>query len=203
MAVTDDPHNPSLERVARLYEQWAGALTLYARQWVDAAAAGDVVQEVFVRLIAQQHRGQPKGNPADGALPGSLPGVLPGVDDPAAWLYRCVRNQAISAGRSGSRRKHRERVVGQRTPRFFSTDPASALLEDEAQLALEHLAPDLREVVVMRIWGQLTLEQVGKILGVSTTTVFNRYRSALTDLRGQLDPSESKEQSHDRTRQSR
>ena len=42
-----------------LFTAHARPLLLYARQWVDGSAAEDVVQEVFLRLSAARHGGQP------------------------------------------------------------------------------------------------------------------------------------------------
>src|SRR3954452_1754003 len=84
-AAGDDDVNA--DAVADMFEAHGPALLLYARQWVDAAAAEDVVQRVFVRLLAS----------------GRLPA------DARTWLFRCVRNEAISAWRSDRRRGRRER----------------------------------------------------------------------------------------------
>ena len=35
------------------FDAYGAALVLYARQWLDRGAAEDVVQDVFVRLMAQ------------------------------------------------------------------------------------------------------------------------------------------------------
>ena len=60
--------------LAQLLDQHAAALELYARQWCDSPE--DVVQEAFLKLAGQR----------------DLPA------NPAAWLFRVVRNGAIDAG---------------------------------------------------------------------------------------------------------
>ena len=72
--------------LTRLYDEHAPALVLYARQWADASE--DVVQEALLKLTCQKR--------------------LP--DDPVAWLFRVVRNGAISQAREQSRRRKRETV---------------------------------------------------------------------------------------------
>ena len=40
-------------KIGRWFDNYTAGLLLYARQWLEASQAEDVVQEVFVRLIAQ------------------------------------------------------------------------------------------------------------------------------------------------------
>ncbi len=134
------------------------ALLLYARQWLDAAAAEDAVQRVFVRLITT----------------GRLPA------DVRPWLFRCVRNEAISQARSARRRACRE-AAADAVP-VFLPDPAAGLDAAAAGLALATLPPAQREVVVLRIWSGLTLAEIGAITGLATSTVHDHYRAALASL---------------------
>jgi RNA polymerase sigma-70 factor (ECF subfamily) len=66
--------------------------------------------------------------------------------------------------------------------------------DQEAALALEKALAELpeeqREVVVMRMWGGLTLEEIGAAVGVPLNTVASRYRYALEKLRSNLRPYE-------------
>src|ERR1700736_1049525 len=81
--------------LGHLIDRHAPALILYARQWCSAPE--DVVQEAFLKLMAQ---------------PGLPELVLP-------WLFRVVRNRAISASRAERRRQRREQnVAARRTPWF-------------------------------------------------------------------------------------
>ncbi len=70
--------------LAELLAEHGRSLVLYARQWCDCPE--DVVQEALVELFAQRRR----------------------PERVAAWLFRVVRNGAISAGRSAQRRVRRE-----------------------------------------------------------------------------------------------
>jgi RNA polymerase sigma-70 factor (ECF subfamily) len=42
-------------------------------------------------------------------------------------------------------------------------------------------------VLVARVWGQLSLEEVARLCGVSTATAFRRYEAALKTLRAKLE----------------
>jgi RNA polymerase sigma-70 factor (ECF subfamily) len=52
--------------------------------------------------------------------------------------------------------------------------------------ALERIPAAQREVLVLKIWGELTFDQIGHELGVSPNTAGSRYRYALAALRQQL-----------------
>jgi RNA polymerase sigma-70 factor (ECF subfamily) len=148
------------EHLGRLLDAHAPALALYARQW--CSAPDDVVQEAFVRLAARR----------------------PPPDDPVAWLYRTVRNRSISAGRSDRRRRRHESAAA--TAGWFLPSEGAALDGARAAAAVEALPPEQREVVVARVWGGLTFEQIAVIAGVSSSTAHRHYQAALAALRERL-----------------
>jgi RNA polymerase sigma-70 factor (ECF subfamily) len=150
------------ELLGRLLDEHAAALVLYARQW--CAAPEDVVQEAFVKLAAQRP---------------SPVRVVP-------WLYRVVRNGAISAGRSSRRRRLHEAEAAARVPEWFVPSESARLDTEAATAALQQLPAEQRETVVAHLWGGLTFEQVGALTGVSSSTAHRRYLSALEALRQKL-----------------
>jgi RNA polymerase sigma-70 factor (ECF subfamily) len=150
-------------RLGRLFDAHARALRLYARQWCDEGEAEDLVQEAFVRLA-----------------------TLPGEPDQVnAWLHRVVRNEAISRARSRSRRRRRETHASGREAWFAAVDE-----QIDAQIATRHLAeldPDCREVIVARIWGGLSFDQIARLQGCSLTTAHRRYHDGLARLQTRLE----------------
>jgi RNA polymerase sigma-70 factor (ECF subfamily) len=63
---------------------------------------------------------------------------------------------------------------------------APAGLDDLAldlEQALDELPREQREVVVLRVWGQLTIDETARLLGVPPNTAASRYRYALARLR--------------------
>jgi RNA polymerase sigma-70 factor (ECF subfamily) len=147
--------------LGRLYRQHAPALLLYARQWADYAE--DLVQEAFVRLAQESP-------PPERALP---------------WLYRVVRNEAHAVHRSGARRRRREEQVGSRVAWFAAVDDRLDAREATDQLAL--LPLELREVIVARLWGGLTFDEVARLVGCSLATAHRRYQAGLGELRERLE----------------
>ena len=139
----------------------AAALVLYARQWLDRAAAEDAVQEAFLRLLR----------------------LRTGPDNVQAWLFRAVRNVAIDQARAGARRGARELRIARARPDWFDPRPHDLIDARAAQAALQTLPIEQREVVVMRLWGRMTLAQIADVTGDAVSTVFTRYRGALDALR--------------------
>ena len=150
------------ELLAQLLDRHAAALELFAAQWSQAPA--DVVQEAFVELVRQ-------------AVP---------PQNSVAWLYRVVRNRALSEARSATRRKRRESAAVAQSERWFRQADENDLDPQEAADALRGLPDGLREVLVARIWGGLTFEQIGEITQTSVATAFRRYEEAISLLRTRL-----------------
>lgn len=140
----------------------AGALVLYARQW--CASAEDVVQVAFAKLAALRA-------PPEPALP---------------WLYRVVRNGALSARRGEERRRRHEAEAAARRPAWFVPVDGAALDAATAAAALQGLPLEQREVLVARLWGGLTFDQIADLVGTSASSAHRLYHAGLTALRERL-----------------
>lgn len=149
------------KELGTLIANQAASLRLWVRSRCEANE--DVVQEAFCRLATQE----------------------PPPDNPVAWLYRVCRNLADKQRLADQRRKRREqdRVQSVRT----TSNPADGLELQETLAAVEQLSDELREVLVARVWGQLSLAEVGQLCGISTATAFRRYEAALKELRVKLE----------------
>lgn len=148
--------------LAGLIDRHAAALVLYARQWCSAPE--DVVQDAFLKLVTAPL-------PADQAVP---------------WLFRVVRNRAVSVSRSARRRQRYESAAGARADPWFTDDPGRGLDAAALRETLEKLPPEEREAVVAHVWGGLTFEQVGQLAGCSTSMAYRRYVAGVSALRDRL-----------------
>ncbi|MDB5300361.1 MAG: polymerase sigma factor, sigma-70 family [Phycisphaerales bacterium] len=151
-------------QLSEWFEAYCAPLTLYARQWLDRAAAEDVVQEVYVRLMSQP------------VTPANV----------KAWLFKAVRNEAISQSRSTLRRRKREQNLPGAREEWFETSASDLIDGAAARKAMESLPPPQREVIVLRIWGQMTLKEAAAVTGSSISTVFDQYRAGLKTLRERM-----------------
>ena len=150
-----------------LVDRYAAALELYARQWCDAPE--DVVQEAFLKLVAQR----------------------PLPDQPAAWLFRVVRNGAINAAVAARRRRRHEAEAAAEAAIWFRDRSRSIrgrgrLMPRRPRPALQSLPLEQREVIVAHLWGGLTFEQIGELSGCSSSTAHRHYTAGLSAIRERL-----------------
>ena len=138
-----------------LFAKLAGPLRLFARRWLPAASAEDATQEAFVRLLGQDDP----------------------PDDPAAWLFTCVRNLATDAAR---RRAVREQVVPPPDASDVEGDPLEI---EQAVVALSALTDQQRGLIVARLWGGLGYQAAADLVGCSVSTAHTDYHAALATLR--------------------
>ena len=140
-------------------------LLLFARQQArNPYDAEDLVQEAFVRIWR---------------LYGHTGEVSPGL------VYRAIRRLAIDWARSIDRRSIREQKTFELTPLSSSFD--YTLEKDERQQALlravDRLPDQQKEVLTLKIWGELTFDEIARTLDMSLNTVASRYRYALKKLK--------------------
>lgn len=151
------------------FQRYGPKLLLCARQWTRSLAdAEDVVQEAFVRFWRHQR-----------ALGG----------EPQALLFTSVRRAATDLARRNSRRSAREeRADGglESTAPIFESPLEGDDRREAIEAALRVLPAEQREVLVLKIWGELTFEQIAAQLGIPPNTAASRYRYALAALRETL-----------------
>jgi RNA polymerase sigma-70 factor (ECF subfamily) len=148
-------------QLADLIDTHAPALALFARQWCTAPE--DVVQDAFCKLVVQK--------------------VAPA--DQVAWLYRVVRNGAIDVGKAERRRQRRESAAA-RPVQWFEETRIDGLDVEAAVRALETLPSEQREVIVGRLWGGMTLEEVSAVVGCSVSSAHRKFAAGIAALRERL-----------------
>lgn len=146
-------------------------LLLCARQWTRSLAdAEDVVQEAFVRFWKHQ-RG------------------LAGDGDPMGLLLTSVRRAAFDRARRDTRRTAREQFTDggrEAGEAVFETPLEGDGRREAIEAALHRLPPEQREVLVLKIWGERTFEEIAGEIDISPNTAASRYRYALAALRKEL-----------------
>ncbi len=157
---------PTLQAIV---QRWAPALTLYARQW--CVCPDDAVQEALIELVRLSFT----------------------PDQPVAWLFRVVRCRSQNQGRSQRRREHHEQVAAAlRSSWFDATTSRSASIDvDQLTAALASLVSLDREIVIARVWGQLSWAQIADLVERPISTLHRRYAQALRMLKDHLTRSNS------------
>jgi RNA polymerase sigma factor (sigma-70 family) len=155
------------EHLARWFDAHSQRLVLYARHWLSDDQAQDAVQVAFARLMGQ----------------------LRTPRDVQAWLFRTVRNEALTRLRRRECHARRHRLLSAEQASWFESQPEDLVDARRAQEILMTLPAERREVVLLRIWGQLSLKQIGRIVGSPLTTVQSRYKAALAAIKERMQES--------------
>ena len=157
----------------QLYARHRGPLYRFLlRQLRDAPLADECFQDIWQRVIAARAGWKPEA-----AF--------------RTWLFRIAHNRLNDHWRA---QKHRPPAPGdadERTARVPDpSSPEHELSEFEQrrrlQLAIEELPGEQREVVLLRLEQELSLEEIGEITGVGRETVKSRLRYAMDKLRARL-----------------
>ncbi|MGL6196628.1 MAG: RNA polymerase sigma factor [Thermoguttaceae bacterium] len=141
-----------------LVRKTTASLLLFARQWSHDSHE-DVVQEAFMRLFNQAQT----------------------PENPTAWLFTVVRNLSNRAVRTQKRRASRELTAVQTRNNWFSQESEARSDENTKKIIdeLKKLPLKAREIVVAKIWGNLTFDEIAEMLEIPRTTVYRNYQKAL------------------------
>lgn len=180
-----DPSEPLATRVSQLCMQLAEG---------DVAALGRLFDLTAARLVRYAETISGRREDAEDALQAAMiklaqhPERLAQAEQPWAYFVKMVRNETLKLAES---RRSRSRVVEMlRTwvsrPRFWL--PSDDEWREQVQSAVKRLPPEQAEVVVLKIWEELTFAEIADILSESPNTVASRYRYALEKLSHTLQP---------------
>ena len=97
----------------------------------------------------------------------------PPPHSPKAWLYRVVRNLAVDHLRKANRMAS---LSGQDW--FETADDSLEMTE-----SLRKLGDEVREIVVSKIWGNLTFREIAELTGRPISSVHHDYRQGLAQLK--------------------
>ena len=142
------------------------------RRLRDNALADELFQDVWQRVIAARA------------------GWVPDAGF-ATWLYTIAHHRLGDHWRALKHRPPAPEDADLRTARLADPDTPERVLSEferrrELQLALDDLPEEQREVLLLRLEQELTLEEIGDVTGVGRETVKSRLRYAMDKLRARL-----------------
>lgn len=162
---------------ARLYDEHAGGVYAAAHRVLhDDARSQDVVHDVFLSFWRHPERFDPaRGNPG-------------------MYLRLMARSRAVDVWRRGqaaSRARDRLASLDATTPPRIEDSPAESAVRSEdgarVRAAIGRLPDPQREAIVLAYWGNLTVEQVARRVGIPLGTAKSRMRLGLARLRAELE----------------
>ena len=145
------------KQLAEWYEAHGTELMLYARQWSPDQQAEDIVQDAFIKLLKLRRR----------------------PDNVRAWLFRVVRNSCVSMLRRLQLRRRAGKNFLHREVKWFESKPENLIDARQAQDILETLPSHLCEIVLLRIWGQMSLKEIAQVMNKSIPWIHHEYKKAL------------------------
>ena len=152
------------EFLEAIYDQFSRPLYRYARAILDSDDdAEDAMGTLFARL-ARDTNGARRAN------------------DLRAYLFRAARHAAYDQLRARRRRVQLEHASAD------YPEPACSHVTEPDFLRAQLLAlpTEQREVVVLKVFEQMTFQEIAELLGASPNTLASRYRYAIDKLRREL-----------------
>ena len=156
-----------------LYARHRGPLYRFLmRQLRNQALADEFFQDVWQRVIAAREGWKPEA-----AF--------------STWLFRIAHNRLNDHWRAAKHRPPAPEDADERAARVADPSTPERELSDfeqrrRLQRALEELPDEQREVLLLRLEQELSLEEIGAITGVGRETVKSRLRYAMDKLRQRL-----------------
>lgn len=177
-----EPEQPGDELTPQLLEAWRSRMRRWCshelgREYSSRVDTSDVVQESMVQLWQDwdRFRGQTVG-------------------EIRSWMYQVAKGHLHKA-----RRFHRAAKRNVQTESSNAVDPSecqTATPDREAvraeerlrlSIAVEQLPPHLKQVVQLRIFGQMSFREVGEVIDVDKGEARNLFLQALRRLRLHFD----------------
>jgi RNA polymerase sigma-70 factor (ECF subfamily) len=148
---------------AELYDRFGRSLFRVAWSLLRSRPdAEDAVQDVFLGLVRSRH-------------------TLGRIENLRAYLFGALRH---AAARRAARKETSRPMSAEQCEEAGIQHSLDPELSDWLDRALAELPPEQREVLALKIDGELTFEEVGAVVGVSPSTAASRYRYAVEKLRG-------------------
>jgi len=173
-----DASSATKKAIERTYrERGRGFLAWARRHAPDAATAEDVLQDAFIRALAN----------ADALAP---------VEDLAAWIFSAMRNRLTDLWRGeGARRRAGSidipEAVLEEVAAEAGLDPQDRLQRDEMLAALEMAVEALpiaqRDVIRAQALGGVAFRELAEATGISIDTLMARKRYAVRKLAAALE----------------
>jgi RNA polymerase sigma-70 factor (ECF subfamily) len=151
------------ESVESLYEAHAsGLLAFLAARLRNTAWAEDLLHDTFLAYMRQAGRE---------------------IAAPKAYLYQTAHRLSLNALRDRGRNGRAHQALVADRQEWKALDSADHLLAVEVRQTLTALPDEEREVLVLRVYGSLTFQEISELVGATLSTVFRRYQRAIATVK--------------------
>jgi len=186
LSILHDTRRGDLDSFHILVDRYKNRLFRFIRPQIgDEQLAEDLVQEILVRVFKAARKG---------SFHDARPSLAP-------WVFTIAKNCIIDHQRSHQREaRHFQKPTGRREGCDRSVDVADPRSEDSSQTAaktellqnvhaaLQQLPEEQREVIRLKVFAQLTFDEIAECLSIPTATAKSRMRYGLEKIRTALGP---------------
>ena len=161
-ACSDELARSGVSALGPLYDLTSQRLVRYAQTLTrNQHDAEDATQAALVRVAMN-------------------PKTLAGAQSPWPYLLRMVRNEALMI----ARRQKRLQLTTMMGDIATEAPDLGAKMDEQHEVwkALHKLPAPQAEVVVLKIWEEMTFAEIGRVLDASANTVASRYQYAIAKL---------------------
>ncbi len=157
-------------------DEYGPRLMLYARQQTRSMAdAEDVMQDAVVQLVKVVESGR---------FEGSASQYVP-------YVLSAIRHRAADVGRRHKARYKYEQMdvealaAGEENP-WLHSEHDDDLYRRHVERILRRMPEEYVEILLLKMWENLTHHQIAAVTGEAVSTVYARYRRALARFREEL-----------------
>jgi len=145
---------------AEFYDACADKLFRYLRHRLGGEdSASEVLQEVFVKMVKHQRR-------------------LRRVEHLESYVFQIAYNEA-----NRWIRRNKKTASLEKEPVANETEQQAVEYEEQVEFAMTRLDGLDRDIIQLKVFGELTFKNVADAMGLPQGTVSTRYRRALQRLR--------------------
>lgn len=156
--------------LAALYEEHASGLFAFLMNLTRSEAdTKNALQETFCRLVRQ-------------------PELASGLRQPRAFLFKVAYRVIIDQQRREATRARYVEEADQAAILMTAADPDEATFRREVEAAMITLPTEQRAVLHLKLWEDLTFDEIARALDIPANTAASRYRYGLDKLREALRP---------------
>ena len=155
-----------LEEFGRLYDLYIKKIYnfIYYKTWHKETAEDLTSQTFFKALESIQSFEEKKGSFS-------------------AWLYRIARNTVIDHFRTTKIEKNIDDYWSLSSNSDIKTDIDLAQKLEQVKKYLQNFKPQQREIVIMRLWDQLSYQEIAEITGLTIASCKMTFSRVITKLR--------------------
>ena len=156
-----------LRGIEDLYRAHApGLLAFLVARLNDAQLAEDVLHDVFLACLrSEMHM----------------------IVSPKAYLFSAAHRLSLNILRDLAVARRARGALERHTGAWSAAEGADPLVVEEARKAMDQLPNDEREVLALRVYGELTFQEIAELRGQPLTTVHRRHSQAIAAMRSALD----------------